>query len=336
MRLEAGVGVDSALRTEIMRYLEFEQPLRQIETKIEELETYARSREIDLTEEIAPLRRRAEELLQEIFNNLTPWQRIQLARHPDRPYFLDYMRMIASDFVELHGDRNYADDQAIVVGLCAIDDRSVAVIGHQKGRDTEENLRRNFGMAHPEGFRKAMRIMELAGRQGLPIVTFIDSTGAYPGIGAEERGQHEAIARNLMVMAELPVPIVCVVTGEGGSGGALAIGMGNRILMLEYAYYAVCTPEACAAIIHKDRSRASEIAGNMRIIAPDLLELGVIDEVIPEPIGAAHRNPRETAENVKKTLIRHMDELARLSPEELIEHRYKRFRTMGTFTEASD
>ena len=317
----------------MMHYLEFEQPLRQIETKIEELETYARSREINLTAEIAPLRDRAEEMLREIFNNLTPWQRIQLARHPDRPYFLDYMRIFATDFVELHGDRNYADDQAIVTGLCAIGGRSVAVIGHQKGRDTEENLRRNFGMAHPEGFRKAMRVMELAGRQGLPVITFIDSSGAYPGIGAEERGQHEAIARNLLVMAELPIPILCVVTGEGGSGGALAIGVGNRVLMLEYAYYAVCTPEACAAIIHKDRSRASQIAGNMRIIAPDLLRLGVIDEIIPEPCGAAHRNPRKTAENVKEAIIRHLDDLARLSPEELIEHRYQRFRSIGVFTE---
>ena len=319
-----------------MRYLEFEQPLWQIEAKIAELETYARSREIDLSEEIAPLRRRAQELLGEIFDNLTPWQCIQLARHPDRPYFLDYVRMIATDFLELHGDRNYGDDQAIVNGLCAIEGRSVAVIGHQKGRDTEENLRRNFGMAHPEGFRKAMRIMELAGRQGLPILTFIDSAGAYPGIGAEERGQHEAIARNLMIMAELPVPIICVVTGEGGSGGALAIGVGNRVLMLEYAYYAVCTPEACAAIIHKDSSRASTTAEGMRIIAPDLLELGIIDEIIPEPRGGAHRSPEITAENVKKAILHHLDELSQLSPEELVEDRYRRFRKMGVFSEASD
>ncbi|HPO07320.1 MAG TPA: acetyl-CoA carboxylase carboxyltransferase subunit alpha [bacterium] len=317
-----------------MRYLDFEQPLREIETKIEELETYARGREIDLSEEIGPLKRRSEELLKEIFQNLTPWQRIQLARHPDRPYFLDYMKMIATDFVELHGDRNFADDQAIVTGLCAIDGRSVAVIGHQKGRDTEENLRRNFGMAHPEGFRKAMRIMELAGREGLPIITFIDSTGAYPGIGAEERGQHEAIARNLLVMAELPVPIICVVTGEGGSGGALAIGIGNRVLILEFAYYAVCTPEACAAIIYKDRTLAKDVSGNMRIIAPDLLRLGLIEEIIPEPFGAAHRNPREAAQNIKSTILRHLDELSLLSPQELIDLRYQRFRVMGQFVES--
>lgn len=316
-----------------MRYLEFEQPLREIESKIEELETYAVSCQIDPSEEILPLRRRAEELLREIFDNLTPWQRIQLARHPDRPYFLDYMRMIATDWVELHGDRVFGDDQAIVTGLCAIEGRSVAVIGHQKGRDTDENLKRNFGMAHPEGFRKAMRIMELAGRQGLPIVTFIDSPGAFPGDEAEKRGQHEAIARNLMVMADLPVPIVCVVTGEGGSGGALAIGVGNRVLMLEYAYYAVCTPEACAAIIHKDRSRASEISADMRIIAPDLLELGIIDEIIPEPLGGAHRNPEKVAENVKNAVIRHLDELDKLSCEELVDQRYKRFRSMGFFSE---
>ncbi|HOE10394.1 MAG TPA: acetyl-CoA carboxylase carboxyltransferase subunit alpha [bacterium] len=316
-----------------MRYLDFEQPLREIETKIEELEMYARSREIDLSEEIGSLKRRAEELLKEIFQNLTPWQRIQLARHPDRPYFLDYMKMIATDFIELHGDRNFADDQAIVTGLCAIDGRSVAVIGHQKGRDTEENLRRNFGMAHPEGFRKAMRIMELAGREGIPVITFIDSAGAYPGIGAEERGQHEAIARNLLVMSELPAPIICVVTGEGGSGGALAIGIGNRVLILEYAYYAVCTPEACAAIIYKDRTLAKDVAGNMRIIAPDLLRLGLVEEIIPEPFGAAHRNPKEAAQNVKHAILRHLDDLSLLSPQELIEQRYRRFRGMGQFVE---
>ncbi|MFH1741727.1 MAG: acetyl-CoA carboxylase carboxyltransferase subunit alpha [bacterium] len=314
-----------------MRYLEFEQPLREIESKIEELETYARSRQIDLSEEIGPLRRRAEELLQEIFSNLTPWQRIQLARHPDRPYFLDYIRMITTDFVELRGDRNFADDQAILTGLCAIDGHSVAVIGHQKGRDTEENIRRNFGMAHPEGFRKAMRIMELAGRQKLPVITFIDSTGAYPGIGAEERGQHEAIARNLLVMSELPVPVICVVTGEGGSGGALAIAVGNRVLILEYAYYAVCTPEACASIIYKDRSLASSVAEDMRIIAPDLLRFGLVEEVIPEPFGAAHRSPVKAAENVKQAILRHLKELLPLSPQELIDQRYQRFRMMGEF-----
>ncbi len=316
-----------------MRYLDFEQPLREIENKIEELDTYARSRGIDLGAEIEPLKRRATELIQEIFDNLTPWQRIQLARHPDRPYCLDYIRMFAEDFVELHGDRSFADDQAIVAGFCSIDGRSVAIVGHQKGRDTEENLRRNFGMAHPEGFRKAMRIMDLAARQNLPIIAFIDSAGAFPGIGAEERGQHEAIAQNLMRMSALPVPIICVVTGEGGSGGALAIGIGNRVLILEYAYYAVCTPEACAAIIHKDGTKASEIAGGMRIVAPDLFRLGLVEEIIPEPRGAAHRHPIETGRNVKEAILRHLNELSRLSPDELVEDRYQRFRRIGVFSE---
>jgi acetyl-CoA carboxylase carboxyl transferase subunit alpha len=316
-----------------MRYLEFEKPLREIESKIEQLETYATSRDVDLSDEIKPLREKLAVLIDEIFSHLTPWQRVQLARHPDRPYCLDYLGMIADDFIELHGDRCFADDEAIVSGLCSIDGRSVAIVGHQKGRDTEENIRRNFGMANPEGFRKARRIMETAARFGLPIITFIDSPGAFPGIGAEERGQHLIIAENLEFMSQLTVPVISIVTGEGGSGGALAIAVGNRVLMLENAYYAVCTPEACAAIILRDRTKASTVAGTMRIVAQDLKELGLIDEIITEPLGGAHRNPIQTAASVKAAILRHLSALEVLDAEALVDNRYKRFRKMGVFYE---
>lgn len=316
-----------------MRYLEFEKPLREIESKIEQLEVYASSRDVDLSHEIQPLKSKLKEMLEEIFTQLTPWQRVQLARHPDRPYCLDYISRFVDDFVELHGDRTFREDPAIVAGFGAIDERSVAIIGHQKGRDTEENIRRNFGMAQPEGFRKARRIMEMADRFSAPIITFIDSPGAYPGIGAEERGQHTAIAENLEIMSALGVPIICVVLGEGGSGGALAIGVGNRVLMLENAYYAVCTPEACAAIILKDRTKASSVAGTMRIVSSNLKELGLVDEVISEPLGGAHRNPEETAANIKAAIVRHLDEMETWSPETLREDRYRRFREIGVFFE---
>lgn len=317
-----------------MRYLEFEKPLREIESKIEQLEVYAASRDIDLSGEIKPLREKLQSLLEEIFSNLTPWQQVQLARHPDRPYCLDYLKMISDDFVEMHGDRAFRDDEAIVAGFCSIAGRSVAVVGHQKGRDTEENIQRNFGMPHPEGFRKARRIMETAARMRLPIITFIDSPGAFPGIGAEERGQHLIIAENLEIMSQLSVPILCVVTGEGGSGGALAIGVGNRVLMLENGYYAVCTPEACAAIILRDRTKASSVAGTMRIVAKDLKNLDLIDEIIPEPLGGAHRNPQETANNIKETILRHLSELELLDGDAIVEDRYNRFRRMGVLYEA--
>jgi len=317
-----------------MRYLEFEKPLREIESKIEQLEVYAHSRDIDLSHEIQPLKEKLNHLIDEIFSHLTPWQRVQLARHPDRPYCLDFLNLMMENFVELHGDRSFADDEAIVSGLCTFTGRSVAVIGHQKGRDTDENIRRNFGMPNPEGFRKARRIMETANRYRLPIITFIDSPGAFPGIGAEERGQHSAIAENLEVMSQLEVPIICIVTGEGGSGGALAIGVGNRVLMLENAYYAVCTPEACAAIILRDRTQAAQVAGTMRIVASDLKNLGLIDEIIPEPLGGAHRNPQETARNIKECLLRHLSELEEMDAEAVVQDRYNRFRKMGVFYEA--
>lgn len=317
-----------------MRYLPFEKPLREIESKIEELQAYANSREIDLSDEIAPLKDKLRQSLDEIFTQLTPWQRVQLARHPNRPYCLDYLNQIVEDFVELHGDRAFRDDEAIVCGLGSIGGRSAAFIGHQKGKDTEENIRRNFGMSNPEGFRKAERIMEMADRFGIPVITFIDSPGAFPGIGAEERGQHEAIAKNLEVMSTLSVPIISVVTGEGGSGGALAIGVGNRVLILENSYYAVCTPEACASIILKDASQASNIAGQMKIVAPDLKNLGIVDEVIPEPLGGAHRNFQQTAENIKDAILRHLHEYDDMDPQAINEDRYNRFRKIGVFYEA--
>ena len=314
-----------------MRYLDFEKPLEEIESRLEEVETYARASGIELDDEIKALRDSLDGTLDEIFSRLEPWQNIQLARHPDRPYFNDYRQHVFTDWQELHGDRLFADDQAILTGLAKLNGVSVAICAHQKGRNTEENLRRNFGMPHPEGFRKAQRVMDMAGRMGMPIINFIDSAGAYPGLGAEERGQHEAIARNLMVMARLPVPIICIVTGEGGSGGALAIGVGNRVVMLEYSYYAVCTPEACAAIILRDRTQASKIAGNMRIISSDLMQLGVIDRIIPEARGGAHRDPQATAENIRTVLIEELDVFSTMSEQEIIDHRYDRFRKMGVF-----
>lgn len=317
-----------------MRYLPFEKPLREIESKIEELQAYADSREIDLSDEIAPLKEKLRQNLDEIFSHLTPWQRVQLARHPNRPYCLDYINYIVEDFVELHGDRAFRDDEAIVCGIGAIGGRSAAFIGHQKGNDTEENIRRNFGMPNPEGFRKAERIMEMANRFGIPLITIIDSPGAFPGIGAEERGQHEAIAKNLEVMSQLSVPVISIVTGEGGSGGALAIGVGNRVLILENSYYAVCTPEACASIILKDSSQASNIAGQMKIVAPDLKQLGIVDEIVPEPLGGAHRNFEQTADNIRNAVLKHLQEYDDMEPDQIAEDRYNRFRQIGVFYEA--
>ncbi len=317
-----------------MRYLDFEKPLEEIEAKLIEVEAYANASEIDLNNEIQSLRQRLDRTFDEIFSSLQPWQHIQLARHPDRPYFRDYLPHLFTEWQELRGDRLYGDDRALITGLAKLNGTSVAICAHQKGRNTEENLRRNFGMPHPEGFRKAQRIMELAGRLGLPIITFIDSAGAYPGLGAEERGQHEAIARNLLVMSRLPVPIICIVTGEGGSGGALAIAVGNRVVMLEYSYYAVCTPEACAAIIYKDRTRAAEVTECMRIIASDLHQLGLVDRIIPEARGGAHRDAAITGANIKQALTEELELLQRMSKEEIVQDRYDRFRKMGVFETA--
>jgi len=312
--------------------LEFEKPVLELENRIAELRA---SEDPQARDEIARLEERLQRLQQKIYGGLTAWQRAQLARHPKRPHTLDFFKLLLEDFVELHGDRVFGDDKAIVGGLARFDGEPVVVLGHQKGRDTRENIARNFGMPHPEGYRKALRLMQLAAKFGKPILSFIDTPGAYPGLGAEERGQAEAIARNLREMAGLPTPIVCVVTGEGGSGGALAIGVGNRVLMLEHAIYSVISPEGCAAILWADAAKASEAAGLMRITAPDLLRLGVIDGIVPEPAGGAHRNWEATAANLRGALRDQLWELKSKSPEQLVEERYDKFRRIGDFEEAT-
>ena len=313
--------------------LDFEQPLLELETRIATLQ--AEGDPSRTRDEIAKLEDRLARLRQRTYANLTAWQRTLLARHPKRPYTRDWCRLLFDDFVELHGDRRFGDDAAIVGGLARFEGRSVVAIGHQKGRDTREKIARNFGMPHPEGYRKAERLMELAARFGKPVVTFIDTPGAYPGVGAEERGQAEAIARNLKLMAGLPVPMVAVVTGEGGSGGALAIGMGNRVLMLEYAVYAVISPEGCAAILWGDAARAPDAAAVMKITAPDLLRLGVIDAIVPEPVGGAHRDAEAAAGHLKGVLREHLAALAGLSAEALVTDRYEKFRRIGVYEETA-
>jgi acetyl-CoA carboxylase carboxyl transferase subunit alpha len=311
--------------------LDFEKPLVEIEERIRELEKFTAEKEMDFSEEIAKLKKRAETLCREIFNGLTRWERVQLARHPGRPFTLDYIDLIFDDFIELHGDRLYSDDPAIVGGIALLEGRPVTVIGHQKGRDTKENIARNFGMANPEGYRKALRLMRQAEKFKRPIITIVDTPAAYPGVGAEERGQALAIAENLKTMMELKVPTVVVVTGEGGSGGALGIAVGNKILMLEHAIYSVCPPESCAAIIWKDATQAATAAEQLKATAADLLELGIIDEIISEPLGGAHRNHEQVAENVKKALLKILAQMDKLSEAELRDQRYLKFRRMGKF-----
>ncbi|MDP8299665.1 MAG: acetyl-CoA carboxylase carboxyltransferase subunit alpha [Candidatus Tantalella remota] len=313
--------------------LDFEKPILELESKIAELRKFTKDEDIDLSGEIVNLNRRLEKLTKEIFSNLTNWQKVQLARHPDRPYTLDYISMIADDFIEIHGDRHFYDDLALLSGLATIGDQKVMFIGHQKGRDVNDNLKRNFGCAHPEGYRKAMRVMRLAEKFRVPIVTLIDTPGAYPGIGAEERGQAEAIAFNLREMSGVKVPILVFVIGEGGSGGALGIGVGNRIFVLENAYYSVISPEGCAAILWRERSKAPSAAEALKLTAPELLELNVIDGMVKEPLGGAHRNPEETAENIKKTILDNLEELNRFSADEIVEKRYQKFRNMGVYRE---
>jgi acetyl-CoA carboxylase carboxyl transferase subunit alpha len=313
--------------------LDFEKPLAELYQKLDKLLALQKSGKMDMSEEIKMLEKRIENTRREIFSNLSPIEIVQVARFLQRPTTLEYINMIFEDFVELHGDRNFADDPALVAGLAKLDGRSVAVLGHQKGHSTKENLARNFGMANPEGYRKALRVMRLAERYGKPIISFIDTPGAYPGIGAEERGQAEAIAKNLREMAELTVPFIAVITGEGGSGGALGIGMGNRVLMMEFAIYSVISPEGCASILFRDAARAKEAAINMKITAKDLYELGVIDEIIKEPIGGAHQDPELAAKNIKSAIIKHLEPLLSLSHRELIADRYQKYRKMGIFKE---
>jgi len=313
--------------------LDFEQPLLEMETRIAALrseESLPKTRD-----EIVKLEERLARMRQKTYASLTAWQRTQLARHPKRPHSRDLFKLLFEDFVELHGDRLYGDDAAIVGGLARFEGRAIVVIGHQKGRDTREKIARNFGMPHPEGYRKALRLMHLAQKFAKPVITFIDTPGAYPGLGAEERGQAEAIARNLREMAALRTPILSVVTGEGGSGGALAIGMGNRVLMLEYAIYSVISPEGCAAILWGDAAKAPEAAESMRITAPELLRLRVIDAIVPEPVGGAHRDWGGAAGQLREALREHLRPLASMSPDDLVAERYEKFRRIGAFEEAS-
>ena len=311
--------------------LEFEKPLLELENRIAELT--AREDPLGTRDEIARLEERLTRLRDRIYPNLTAWQRTQLARHPKRPRTLDYLPLLLDDWIELHGDRVYGDDKAIVGGLARFEGESVVVVGQQKGRDTRENIARNFGMPHPEGYRKALRLMKLAEKFGKPVLTFIDTPGAYPGLGAEERGQAEAIARNLREMAGLRTPVLAAVIGEGGSGGALAIGVGDRVLMLEYAVYSVISPEGCAAILWGDRGKAPEAAQLMRTTAPDLLSLGVVDAIVPEPVGGAHRGWETAAANLRAALRDHLWELRSKSAEELVRERYDKFRKMGAYKE---
>jgi len=311
--------------------LEFEKPIEELTAKIEELERVSQTQNIDLSKEISKLEGRRQKVTQDIFASLDPWQVIQLARHPMRPYTLDYVDSTFSLFQELHGDRMFADDRSIVAGIGKINHWNVALIGHQKGRDTREKLQRNFGMPKPEGYRKAQRVMKLAEKFGLPIVTLIDTPGAYPGIDAEERGQSEAIARSLSVMIGLRVPVISVVIGEGGSGGALAIGVCDRLIMMQYSTYSVISPEGCASILWKSPDKAPEAAAAMKITSADLKQLGLVDEIVQEPLGGAHRNCEQAAVHLTTSLIRHLDEVSNWTIPELLDKRYERLRSFGEF-----
>ncbi len=313
--------------------LDFEKPIVELEQKIADLKKFSENKKIDLSDEISTLEKKLEQVKQEIFDHLTTWQKVQIARHPKRPYTLDYVNLMLTDFFELHGDRAFKDDLAIVGGLGKLDGRKVMVLGHQKGRDTKENLERSFGCAHPEGYRKAIRLMRLAARFKLPIITFIDTPGAYPGIDAEERGQAEAIAYNLREMSRLPVPIIIVVIGEGGSGGALGIGVGDRVCMLQNSYYSVISPEGCAAILWRNRANAPDAAEALRITSDDLLSLGIIDEIVPEPLGGAHRDYKVTAAALKTVLKRNLNVLSKIPAKALLEQRYAKFRKIGKWEE---
>jgi len=314
-------------------FLEFEQPIAELQAKIEELRFVTDDSDINITEEIATLQNKVESLTQSIFSKLTPWQISQLARHPNRPYALDYIEYMFEDFEFLHGDRCYADDAPMVGGIGRLDGKPVMVIGQQKGRDTREKIKRNFGMPRPEGYRKAMRLMKLAEKFKLPLITLVDTPGAYPGIGAEERGQSEAIARNLYVLAELKTPIVSTITGEGGSGGALAIAVGDRINMLQYATYSVISPEGCASILWKSADKAPQAAEALGITAERLKELELIDNIIPEPLGGAHRDPQQMAATLREQLIEDIDRLESIGIDKLLDQRYQKLMGYGSYSE---
>ena len=312
-----------------MNGLDFEKPIVELEKKIQELKSFTSGKKIDLSSEVKKLEEKLGQLKKDIYGKLNAWQRVQIARHPQRPYTLDYINMIMSDFIELHGDRSFGDDKAIVTGFAKFNNQKIMVIGHQKGRDIKENLKRNFGCAHPEGYRKALRMMQLAQKFNVPIMIFIDTPGAYPGVGAEERGQAQAIALNLREMTSIGIPIIAIIIGEGGSGGALGIGVADKICVLENAYYSVISPEGCAAILWKDSSKAPEAAEVLKLTASDLLERGIIDEIIPEPLGGAHRDPQKMAATIKDAINKNLKELKAISSEELLKLRYKKFRNMG-------
>jgi acetyl-CoA carboxylase carboxyl transferase subunit alpha len=313
---------------------EFDKDLRELETKIEELKAFAADKKMDMSAELQKLEGKADQLRQQVYGDLGAWSVVQLMRHPSRPRALDYCERVFSDWMEIHGDHMMADDKSLITGFGKLDGRPVAVMGNQKGRDTKENLYRNFGMSQPEGYRKALRFMKLAERFQLPILSFVDIMGAYPGIEGEERSVAEAIARNLAEMSLFKVPIIVTIIGEGGSGGALGVGVGDRILMLENGFYSVISPEGCAAILWRDRGRAEQAAEALKGTAPELLKLKVIDDIVPEPLGGAHRDPAQAAANLKAALLKHLGALDKLKPAELVEARYAKYRAMGSWLEA--
>jgi len=314
-----------------MNGLDFEKPIIELEKKIQELKNFVSDKKIDLSSEVKRLEEKLEHLKVDIYGNLSAWQKVQIARHPQRPYTLDYIGIMMTDFIEIHGDRSFADDKAMVCGLAKLDGQKIAVIGHQKGRDTKQSLQRNFGCAHPEGYRKALRVMQLAEKFGLPVVIFIDTPGAYPGIGAEERGQAQAIAFNLREMTAIATPIVAFVIGEGGSGGALGIGIADKVGVFENSYYSVISPEGCAAILWKEGSKAPDAAVVLKLTAQDLMKFGIIDEIIPEPLGGAHRDWQAMAKVLKEVIHKDLKELEVLTKKELLDSRYKKFRKIGVW-----
>ncbi|EGL55637.1 MAG: acetyl-CoA carboxylase carboxyltransferase subunit alpha [Pseudomonadota bacterium] len=314
-----------------LNFLDYEQPIAELEAKIDELRYMSNDSDLNITEEIQKLKEKSESLTKSIFASLTPWQITQMARHPQRPYTLDYIKLLLTDFEELHGDRTYADDAALVTGIGRLNGRPVVAIGHQKGRDTKEKVARNFGMPRPEGYRKALRVMKMAERFGMPVITFIDTPGAYPGIGAEERGQSEAIARNLFEMAQLKTPIISTVIGEGGSGGALAVGVADHLMMLEYGIYSVISPEGCASILWKSAEKASDAAATLGVTSSRLKELKLIDEVVAEPLGGAHRNVPEMAKRVKQAIENKLKELEKIPTDKLIKRRQEKLLNYGAF-----
>lgn len=318
-----------------MSFLDFEKPIIELENKLQDIKKMAASgsKKVNMEPEINKLEQKLQKMKEDVYKNLTAWQRVQIARHPKRPYTLDYIRMITTDFLELHGDRLFADDFALIGGFATIEGRKVMVMGHQKGRDTKENVMRNFGCAHPEGYRKAMRLMKLAGKFRVPIIVFIDTPGAYPGVGAEERGQAQAIAENLRDMAEINSPIIATIIGEGGSGGALGIGVADKVLILQNAYYSVISPEGCASILWRSALKAPEAAEALRLTGDDLVKFGIVDEIIPEPPGGAHRAPEQVADLLSQSLVKYIDELSSLTPEKLKDKRYDKYRTIGEFSE---